>query len=347
MSSQPLLQSAPGKRIALPTRVEPKVFFANERTFLSWLNFTVLLGGLAIGLLNFGDRVAQLSAGIFTFIAMAAMVYALATFHWRARAIKFRGQGGFDDRFGPTVLAVALLAAVIINFVLRIRDSAGSQPQPWRTKWQWSGVWEFKGHQYTTWSSSWSRDWCSTPPPKSAITTPVSVATTATSSGVAAVTTSASSVIPTSTAAKPSGWNSTSVAVPLTTVASSSAAVTTAPAQANSTVPAGDTTSVVYVTKDITITSCAPTVTNCPARPGTPVVTQTVVPSTIVIPATSTGVAMTTSTIYSTDVQTTTVSGSETVVTKTIAVSTTVCPVSEVASATPSDVAPVSTASAS
>lgn len=31
-----------------------------------------------------------------------------------------RGQSGFDDRFGPTVLAVALLAAVIVNFVLRI-----------------------------------------------------------------------------------------------------------------------------------------------------------------------------------------------------------------------------------
>ena len=26
------------KRIALPVRVEPKVFFANERTFLSWLH---------------------------------------------------------------------------------------------------------------------------------------------------------------------------------------------------------------------------------------------------------------------------------------------------------------------
>ncbi|KAI5283906.1 vacuolar transporter chaperone [Ascosphaera aggregata] len=124
MSSQPLLQSAPGKRIALPTRVEPKVFFANERTFLSWLNFTVILGGLAIGLLNFGDSVAQLSAGLFTLIAMVAMVYALATFHWRARNIRLRGQGGFDDRFGPTVLAVALLAAVIVNFTLRIRENS-------------------------------------------------------------------------------------------------------------------------------------------------------------------------------------------------------------------------------
>ncbi|KAK2760853.1 vacuolar transporter chaperone [Arachnomyces sp. PD_36] len=122
MSSQPLLQTAPGKRIALPTRVEPKVFFANERTFLSWLNFTVILGGLAVGLLNFGDRIGRISAACFTVVAMAAMVYALVTFHWRANSIRKRGQSGFDDRFGPTVLALALLAAVVVNLVLRLQD---------------------------------------------------------------------------------------------------------------------------------------------------------------------------------------------------------------------------------
>lgn len=51
---------------------------------------------------------------------MAAMIYALFTFHWRAKSIRQRGQGGFDDRLGPTVLALALLAAVIVNFVLRV-----------------------------------------------------------------------------------------------------------------------------------------------------------------------------------------------------------------------------------
>ena len=61
MSTQPLLQRTANKRIAIPVRVEPKVAFANERTFLSWLHFTVVLGGLAVGLLNFGDRV-RLSA---------------------------------------------------------------------------------------------------------------------------------------------------------------------------------------------------------------------------------------------------------------------------------------------
>lgn len=40
------------KKIVIPVRVEPKVFFANERTFLSWLHFCIVLGGLALGLLN-------------------------------------------------------------------------------------------------------------------------------------------------------------------------------------------------------------------------------------------------------------------------------------------------------
>merc|ERR1712144_153445 len=120
MSSQPLLQTAPGKRIALPTRVEPKVFFANERTFLSWLNFPVILGGLAVGLLNFGDKTAFWSAIAFTLVAMCTMIYALWTYHWRAKSIRQRGQAGFDDKVGPTMLAIALLVAVSVNFILRV-----------------------------------------------------------------------------------------------------------------------------------------------------------------------------------------------------------------------------------
>ncbi|CEQ39120.1 SPOSA6832_00616 [Sporobolomyces salmonicolor] len=118
-STQPLLQRSRDKRIALPVRVEPKVFFANERTFLSWLNFTVVLGGLAVGLLNFGDRVGKISAGMFTIVSMSIMVYALVTYHWRANAIRKRGSGPYDDRLGPTILCLALFAAVITNFILR------------------------------------------------------------------------------------------------------------------------------------------------------------------------------------------------------------------------------------
>jgi hypothetical protein len=79
------------KRIILPVRVEPKVFFANERTFLSWLHFCIVLGGLALGLLNFGDNVAKISGIIFTVVSMIFMVYALYLYQWRAHKIRMRG----------------------------------------------------------------------------------------------------------------------------------------------------------------------------------------------------------------------------------------------------------------
>jgi hypothetical protein len=80
------------KRIILPVRVEPKVFFANERTFLSWLHFCIVLGGLALGLLNFGDdAIAQISGIIFTVVSMIFMVYALYLYQWRAHKIRMRG----------------------------------------------------------------------------------------------------------------------------------------------------------------------------------------------------------------------------------------------------------------
>ncbi|KAJ4407257.1 hypothetical protein N0V85_004399, partial [Neurospora sp. IMI 360204] len=85
--------------------------------------------------------------------------------------------------------------------------------------------------------------------------------------------------------------------------------------------------STVYSTDYVTITSCAPTVTNCPAR--STVVTSSIYP-------------VTTSTIYSTTVRTITQcppsqpdcpAHSTQVVTETIPVATTVCPVTETSSA--------------
>ncbi|KAI0310381.1 vacuolar transporter chaperone 1 [Amylostereum chailletii] len=141
MSTQPLLQRTAQKRIALPVRVEPKVSFANERTFLSWLHFTVILGGLAVGLLNFGDKVGKISAAMFSVVggcnsvfspscdpearpAVAIMLYALYTYHWRANSIRKGGRGPYDDRLGPTLLCAALLISVIVNFILRFTEGS-------------------------------------------------------------------------------------------------------------------------------------------------------------------------------------------------------------------------------
>ncbi|KAJ2610671.1 GTPase regulator Nrf1 [Coemansia sp. RSA 1365] len=111
--------SRANKRIAVPVRVEPKVFFANERTFLSWLNFAIVLGSLALGLLNFGDKTGKIAGAAFTIIAMFVMVYALMLFQWRAERIRRRDAGPYDDRRGPVVLVVVLISAILVNFYLR------------------------------------------------------------------------------------------------------------------------------------------------------------------------------------------------------------------------------------
>lgn len=69
-----------------------------------------------MGLLNFGDRIGRMSAVLFTVIAMGVMMYALYTFHWRATKIRNREAAPYDDRVGPTVLCIFLLAAILVNF---------------------------------------------------------------------------------------------------------------------------------------------------------------------------------------------------------------------------------------
>ncbi|CAI7259702.1 CGH_3_collapsed_G0015120.mRNA.1.CDS.1 [Saccharomyces cerevisiae] len=102
-------QRTPGKKIALPTRVEPKVFFANERTFLSWLNFTVMLGGLGVGLLNFGDKIGRvICAPLYQQVlrqevtTIHALVLKFAKPQQKSKAIRRRGSGPYDDSIsGP------------------------------------------------------------------------------------------------------------------------------------------------------------------------------------------------------------------------------------------------------
>ncbi|KAI9025689.1 VTC domain-containing protein [Hyaloraphidium curvatum] len=107
------------KRVAVPVRVEPKVFFANERTLLSWLRFTIVLGGLAIGMLNFSDRVGQVTGALFSIVAMGIMLYSFALYVWRTRMIEIRYAGPYDDRIGPIVVVVALFTCVLVNLWLR------------------------------------------------------------------------------------------------------------------------------------------------------------------------------------------------------------------------------------
>ena len=118
-----------GKRIHVPVRVEPKVYFAAERTFLSWLEFSIILGSIAATLLNFGDAVSLLSAWGFTVVACLALLYSMVLYLWRVDKIRQRRAVRYHDRYGPTILCLGLLAAVAVNFVFRVREDGWFREQ--------------------------------------------------------------------------------------------------------------------------------------------------------------------------------------------------------------------------
>lgn len=50
-------------------KIEPKTFFANERTFISWLQFCALLLTVALNLLNNGDYISRIIGAVFIIIS--------------------------------------------------------------------------------------------------------------------------------------------------------------------------------------------------------------------------------------------------------------------------------------
>ncbi|EKX42841.1 hypothetical protein GUITHDRAFT_40360, partial [Guillardia theta CCMP2712] len=105
------------------TRVEPKTFLANERTFLNWLSMSVTLGSIASALVAFGKAnssqagAIQIMSNVLVITAICFCVYAMNTFFWRRRRIRRKDEGSFDDPYGPLALATVLTISLATTFV--------------------------------------------------------------------------------------------------------------------------------------------------------------------------------------------------------------------------------------
>ncbi|TVY45796.1 Vacuolar transporter chaperone [Lachnellula subtilissima] len=104
-------------------KVEPKVWLANERTYLKWQHICFLLGGFAITLYNSaGDDNLRLGMGI-AYLAVAFFAGAWGYYMHRTRREMIVARSGkdFDNVIGPMVVSFALMVALILNFVFKVR----------------------------------------------------------------------------------------------------------------------------------------------------------------------------------------------------------------------------------
>jgi len=112
------------KKIPTPVRVEGKVWFANERTWISWLNLSVLIATLALVLFNASEdnQVARMFAYAYAIISVGVLIYGYLLYQHRITMIRRRDPGHFDNILGPVLISALLFFAVLANFVIRARE---------------------------------------------------------------------------------------------------------------------------------------------------------------------------------------------------------------------------------
>ncbi len=111
-----------------PIKIEPKVFFANERTFLAWMHLSVILAGASIAILAVADdsegQIGQLYGIVLLPVAIAFIVYSMYQYQRRANMIRNRHPGPYEDTVGPTVLCVMLMISILAQFSLKMYSIA-------------------------------------------------------------------------------------------------------------------------------------------------------------------------------------------------------------------------------
>lgn len=126
---------APGRYIKdmNPVRVEPKVWLANQRTFIKWQHISVLLASLSLGLYNAAganNKVAQSLAVVYTVIALFAGAWGWWVFFQRSRMIEQRSGKDFDYVAGPIIVCLGLCVALCLNFGFKVISVNGELAIP-------------------------------------------------------------------------------------------------------------------------------------------------------------------------------------------------------------------------
>jgi len=114
---------------AADMKVEPKTFFANERTFIQWASFCVVIQTIGVAFVGFSSPgegrsgAARIGGEIYLMIAFLFLLYSLYNFRSRSFRIQNQEHGNYDDFYGPFLLVLCLSVACIVNLSLSFSSS--------------------------------------------------------------------------------------------------------------------------------------------------------------------------------------------------------------------------------
>ena len=111
--------------VLAPLRLDARVWFANERTFLSWMGISSILTTFAGGLtvISEGSATQTASVLVLTAASLIFVLYATHMHYHRARQLRRRCVSAYEDRRGATLLFVVMTVAVLANLVVTLVHS--------------------------------------------------------------------------------------------------------------------------------------------------------------------------------------------------------------------------------
>ncbi|PFH32567.1 hypothetical protein BESB_011790 [Besnoitia besnoiti] len=113
-------------------KIDPKSFFANERTFLHYVQKGVYLAALAIALLQWGGGVwaAELAGFGLAFAVLSLLAYSYHIFEARGRKLEKKVARGdlnsgdrYDSRHGPVLVFASV--SLVVFFILALQVDSG------------------------------------------------------------------------------------------------------------------------------------------------------------------------------------------------------------------------------
>lgn len=126
--SKPPMKKRPNIPGRVEQKLEPKTLFANERTFLSWLNMALTMGSIATAMVGMssGDSVKDNNSTLIAIILLPAAVlmclYSVIVYYWRSDAIIQHREVYYDDRRGPFALTAMVVMCLTTILVLGAVD---------------------------------------------------------------------------------------------------------------------------------------------------------------------------------------------------------------------------------
>ena len=110
------IRAPPGKTICVPVRVEPKVYFATERTFLSWISIAIILGGVSTTLLTYGTPTSMIASTGFFVTSLAVIIHTTIIYTTRVVNIRLKKAIDYEDKIGPPMICVFLFLSILFSF---------------------------------------------------------------------------------------------------------------------------------------------------------------------------------------------------------------------------------------